>query len=75
LVDLFAELNFDAVTSGADTTAWDPIMIEDEDDKSEDEGVIDSELESGKEAAGVTSGSDPVVEGGSNLVDDGSRNR
>jgi hypothetical protein len=59
-LDLFADISLDGVTSGADSTAWEPIRIDKEDRKEQDEDVLDIDLGSDQQPAGVTSGNDDV---------------
>ena len=66
-VDLFTDVSLEGVTSGADSSSWDPIEIETEhkrsEDESEDEDVLDADLTDDSQPAGVTSGTDSVIEG------------
>ena len=55
-------MSLEGVTSGSDSTAWDPVRIEKEDTKVENDEVIDTDLESDGQPAGVTSGNDGIME-------------
>jgi hypothetical protein len=62
VLDLFADLALESVTSGSDTSAWDPVRIEQEDRQTENEDVLDTELESDAQPGGVTSGNEGNVD-------------
>jgi hypothetical protein len=55
------------VTSGADPNDWDPVRIDPNDTDGEDQDqkdkVVDADLATDSQPAGVTSGSDSVIEG------------
>jgi hypothetical protein len=60
-VQLFADLSLEGVTSGADSTAWDPVRIEKEEKQLENDDVLDTDLK-GTGPAGVTSGNDGTID-------------
>ena len=62
-LDLFSDLSLEGVTSGADSTAWDPIRIEREAAREESDDVLDTDLKSDGQPGGVTSGNDSVIDG------------
>jgi hypothetical protein len=49
------------VTSGADPSVWDPIHIDREDRREEQDGVVDTDMEGEHHDQGVTSGNDEIV--------------
>jgi hypothetical protein len=61
-LDLFSDVSLEGVTSGADTTTWDPIRIEKEAAREEQDGVLDTNLGGDGQPAGVTSGTDKSLE-------------
>ena len=63
-LDLFADISMEGVTSGSDSTAWDPIRIEKEGEDDEDEDVLDTDLKSDDQTGGVTSGNESPPTGG-----------
>ena len=61
-LDLFADISLEGVTSGSNSTAWDPIEIDPQDKPKDDQGVVDTDLGTAGQPGGVTSGND-VIDG------------
>jgi hypothetical protein len=57
-LDLFADISMEGVTSGSDSTAWDPIRIEKDGEDNEDDEVLDTDMKSDDQTEGVTSGNE-----------------
>ena len=62
-LDLFSDISMEGVTSGSDSTAWDPVRIEKEETKLQNEEVIETDLQADGQPGGVTSGNDGNIDG------------